>query len=40
MTPPKPRYVPRCTILTPLGHWHVARLKLLARLGATCKAAK
>lgn len=32
MTQPKPRYAPRCTILTPLGQWQVARLKLLARL--------
>ena len=40
MPSPKPRYTPRCTILTPLGAWHAARLKLLARLGATCKVAK
>lgn len=37
---PKPRYAPRCTILTPLGAWQAARIKLLARLGATCKVAR
>ena len=40
MTQPKPRYAPRCTILTPLGRWHAARLKLLARLAGKCKVAK
>ena len=40
MTQPNPRYTPRCTILTPLGRWHAARLKLLARLGDKCKVAK
>ena len=40
MKPPKPRYAPRCTILTPRGHWHAARLKLLARLGDKCKVTK
>lgn len=37
---PRPRYAPRCTILTPRGQWQVARIKLLARLAGKCKVAK
>ena len=36
----KPNQTSRTVTLTPLGAWHAARLKLLARLGATCKVAK
>ena len=40
MTQRKYTPVRTSTILTPLGRWHAARLKLLARLGDKCKVAK
>ena len=37
MTTPKRYTPPRVIILTPLGHWYVARLRLLAHLAGKCK---
>ena len=36
----KPNNKQRTVTLTPRGQWQAARLKLLARLGDKCKAAK
>lgn len=36
----KPNQTSRTVVLTPLGAWHAARIRLLARLGQHCKVAK